>query len=601
MKWKMIALLLAGLASSTLAATLQDIKAEITADPAYKNLTQEQWLAKIQMRDLTRRSQKDFDTWKEMYPRKITAIEERLAAPREITVALRDADGKLRSDAEILAEMKVEEQWLLDKRDRLLDKLAAVLQEESYRRDEVVVRDPASIHNAADYYIDYDNGNDANDGLSPEEAWKTITQYTTTTVRVPGDRAFLRAGITWDQGTEATDIVMDEDGDVDDYIAIIGCDATTNDPWGDADDTKPIIDFEDANYEIKIDSDRYWWLERLDVQNSADTSGAIYVTNTDGTYLKACDVSGGTSDAVEGIACATDSGITRIEGCAFSGTFGNAIQALYGARADVNNCIIDAGAVATLTGVYATLGGGIHVTNSSLAPSNAFATASVRATFGGFVYLRNVTFGTETYSLSGTSTIFSEDNDGTFESHYYWDSYGTISRATTSPRSGGADSYAIMVPTGYCGPLAPLRLGDPLNGFAQLWLEAGSYTVTAYARVGTAWDSALDADEFSFTASYLSSADTADRTEVTSSEQIANDTTWTAFTMAVTPARDGYVYVSADVKEYEDASEEVWVDIEPVVAGHNAYGGWVGGQPQIVIESDGTGGTVRHGLSGGFF
>ncbi|HET6381917.1 MAG TPA: right-handed parallel beta-helix repeat-containing protein [Armatimonadota bacterium] len=50
--------------------------------------------------------------------------------------------------------------------------------------------------NAASYYLDSVSGNDANTGLAPQQAWKTLAPVNAR-VFVPGDRILLRAGTTY--------------------------------------------------------------------------------------------------------------------------------------------------------------------------------------------------------------------------------------------------------------------------------------------------------------------------------------------------------------------------------------------------------------------
>ena len=46
------------------------------------------------------------------------------------------------------------------------------------------------------YYVDAVNGNDSNDGLTEESAWKSLDQINNTTF-LPGDSVLLKAGCIW--------------------------------------------------------------------------------------------------------------------------------------------------------------------------------------------------------------------------------------------------------------------------------------------------------------------------------------------------------------------------------------------------------------------
>lgn len=541
--------------------TLTDIQNEIAGHDDYKNLDQAAWEQKIEVRDLTRRSQKDFDWLKPFYLKKLDTLRAQLAGDWSVTLQPFQ-NGEIKTVEEILDEIGRELNSLATQHDRIFDKLAAVLKEEQLRNESLVVR--TDIHDQADYYIDYDNGSDSSDGLSTGNAWKTLPKYTSETVRTPGDRAFLRAGITWDCGTEAEDIQFDESGDVDNYISMIGCDSVTNDPWSDSSDTKPIIDFEDAAHEIHLSGSSFWYYERLDTRRSNDADGSTYLSTSRNIYFKDCDWSDMTSAGREGVNISSCGKIT-MDGCTWEDCEGDSIAVRDG-YAVLIGCTIDAGAVnGSSNGIYCS-GGIVDVIECSIGLSNAFDTASINLINGAMARLRNVDWD-ESYTLGRGSFLYSEDNDATFEEQISYFISGIIQRDTGTTRSGGADSSAKMISNANCGLLAPLVLGDPMMGFAAIWATASvQINISIYARVDTAWDSALAADEAYATFSYLSNAGNADRTSVQSTEQIANDQSWTAFTSGnITPLRTGWVYIWFSLAEYEDASEAILVDIKPVV------------------------------------
>lgn len=514
---------------------LQSLTTEISLDKDYKDLTDNEWDAKTTYRGLHERSQIDFDYLENLYPKKIEHARLMIATEK---------------DVEMLA-------YWVAKEARMLDKLACVIEEQRLRKEEFVVR--LNTHEAADYYIDYVGGNDSSAGTATGTAWKTISKYTTTTARVPGDRAFLRAAITWNQGTEATDIVFDEDGSIDAYISIIGCDSVTNDPWGDASDVKPIIDFEDASYNILLSTDDYWWLERLDVKRCGDGVGCVYIQISNYVYFKDCDFSDNASAGgvgINGIQC-----IATIDGCTLEDIGSKAVYVQQGGYCFVKDTTITAGTgINTDKAFEAEKGGMIDAVDCTLVAT--FATADCFAETGSTIRLRNVNLSGKGNNISTASILLSEDNDATFEAQVTTYPHGTITRGTTSPRGGGADSFAIMAPDADCGLNVPLRLGDRVAGFARAWKTAGSYTATVYARVDSAWDSALSASEAYMITSELDNAGTAARVERQSAQTIDNDTTWTAFTTSISPAREGWVYFWFYLAEYEDATEKVDVDIK---------------------------------------
>jgi len=543
---------------------------EINTHADYKKLNQAAWEQKIEYRDITHRSQKDFDCLIPMYVRKINTLRERLVGEWNFDVKVSDDGKALKSDAEILDAVKAKmDEWYYanQKEQRLFDKLAVCLKEVELREKDLVVR--TNLHDQADYYIDYDNGNDGNDGLSTGNAWKTITKYTTDTVRTAGDRAFLRANITWDQGTEAKDITFDEDGTVDDYISIIGCDSVTNDPWSDGSDVKPIVDFEDAQYQALGLTDDFWWIERLDIRQWADTAGGWQVDRSLGWYFKDCSFS---DSATYSALWVKTGGHATIDNCSFSDiNHINGQLYISSGLILVKNCTFDAGSgLGSQIGIYC-YAGTCYLLDCIFEPSNNFSTSCIQSQYGGVIWARNCSYNGTWDSFFGsydyTGGTFTEDLDAVFESHRTLLPSGIITRETSSPRSGGADSYAKMLSSDQCGPNFPLILGDTLRGFSRIWASASvEITITVYARTGSAWDSALTASEAFLRASYLSNGASAARTEIDSTQTITNDAEWTAFSVTITPLRTGWVYLWFYLAEYEDASEYIDVDIKPVVS-----------------------------------
>lgn len=77
------------------------------------------------------------------------------------------------------------------------------------------------------YYVDAEYGDDSNDGLSPERAWKSIAKVNETTFQ-PGDSILFKAGCSWEgetlkpqgSGEEGNPIRVGKYGDEDQYPAI---------------------------------------------------------------------------------------------------------------------------------------------------------------------------------------------------------------------------------------------------------------------------------------------------------------------------------------------------------------------------------------------
>ena len=399
-------------------------------------------------------------------------------------------------------------------------------------------------------------------------AWKTIAKYTTTTVRTTDDILYVRANQTHNYGS-AGGIAFDESGDGDTWIKIIGCDTVTNNPWGDASNTKPILDFQDGNNYLSFSADRFWWLERLHITQSAYSSGAVILSGvTAGTSAKFvnCDFSDSGASNAELITIAQQSWCI-LEGCTFVDGWSSTIANSGSLQA--YNCQFNGGT--THQSSYAIYNSGYaYFQDCSFGDSSTFGTA-VTYRGSGCIYMRNCTYtGTLSgYTAGQVGELYMEDADGTFEAQLAGLLTGEITRGTAEARSGGADSYARMGPKSNCTLLNPLVLGRTECGFSGLWLTGDEeHTVTVYARVQSAWGIALLASEAYLKASYLDSDSDCGRTFIQSTQQISNDLdgdygTWTAFSVTFTPQRTGWVYLWFCLAEYE-AGKGIDVDIKPV-------------------------------------
>lgn len=408
-----------------------------------------------------------------------------------------------------------------------------------------------------------------NDGTTTAKAFVHITAYITDTALAPGDVGYVRANKTYVYASQ--NMNFDDDSDVSDYQYLIGCDSVTNDPWSDGSDVKPIIDFDGSTYKVTGHSWKYLWIERLDFRDSASGSGMFLSYNTAiGTYVKSCNFQKSSSIGDEAFIC---NGEWIIDSCTFSDCKGATIYVGKTSRVTIKNCTIDAGSVVGSTyGIQSSYASQVYVIDSTIAGSNAFSTAAVKTAQGGVVHLRNVTFGTESYVLFGSydagGFIYSEDHDGVFEAHLGKRKAGDAERDTGTVHSGGANSSVKLTPAnGRCGALRAITIkGDswtPEPDFA-IWAEADTeIKVSVWACVDSAWDSALTAEECYIKTSHLSNAGSAARTETQSNEQISNTAkTWTELSTTITPARDGFVYVTFFLAKY-DADESVYVDIKP--------------------------------------
>lgn len=109
------------------------------------------------------------------------------------------------------------------------------------------------------YYLDYSNGNDLNNGLNPQLAWKTFTNVNAKTFQ-PGDSILLKSGEKWVEqfmpkgsGSAGNPIVVEKYGG----------------------NVKPIIDGNGviSKGAVYLVNQEYWEINNIEITNNSTTSG----------------------------------------------------------------------------------------------------------------------------------------------------------------------------------------------------------------------------------------------------------------------------------------------------------------------------------------
>ena len=467
----------------------------------------------------------------------------------------------------------------IEKLARLEEKYACVLKEQAWREAKFVSR---TYHDTV-YYIDLTAGNDGNTGLDFTVPWLTLEKYTTTTVRTAGDIAKVRANTI---EIPAGNIVFDEDGTTaGGYIEIRGA-SVADDPWGDASDVKPIIDFNSTTNSLSLNGDDYWLLYRLDVKNSAASGGMIKVQYNSGEcVLDTLDISGA-SHASSAFGVQIE-GQARIINSNFSG---NNHRHIYSTRYTiVRNCVFNGGVATTDYGIL-TAGGYLVVSNSTFGSTTAHDTASISATQGSVVVAYNNLFSDATeFIANGNSLIYSEDHDQVLGAHKMVTGSGTVSR-DSAIQLDGYDSI-LMTPSSSCSSILPLTISsrEYIRDY-QIWVPAALTTITITARETAAWAADPTNAQFYFEASYISTASGSPTRSTVVSTETLSGVTEVDFTLTFTPAREGFVYIAAYLKNYE-AGKSLQVSTAYTRTGQ---GGammpkyeWMSGSPIIATEDDG--------------
>ena len=581
-------------------------------------LSTEDWLKKIRYRGLEHKYDWQLETLAKFHPVKIARIENSTFIPDPL---LSPEENK---------QQQLEFEWhKAQKLLRLKDKLAAVLKELEFRKEEIVKREPigttyyldfdgatgnltgtwtftngsttvsgsggaATSELAAGDYVRVSNGsewykvtsvtNDNEfeitptfqqatvtdaadstkynnyDGTSTSTPFVHLSQYTTDTARTAGDILKVRANQT--HLYAGIDIVFDEDGDANNMIEIRGC-SSTDDPWGDGSDVRPIIGFGDTAYQLYALLDDFWKFKRLECIESSDSNGILYLHRSHNWIIDSCVF----RDAGE-VGLHLNSAYTAlIQDCSF---YSNTTQNLRvsSSRFKCIDCAFDGGAATTDFGFYVN---GLNIgelINCTFGSSSAHDLSDIRFIYlPSRIYARNCSFAGSISFLSEALGAFlrSEDHNQTKGAHQVLYHNGTIEKDTSVVRSGGASSSAKMTPNSNCGLYYPLTIADDFcSGDFKLWLPAEEKTVTIYMRT-FGYTSLPTAYELYIEASYLDEATGGHRATVKSTQTVSTNDTWTAFSVTFTPSQEGWVYVTVYLKKYE-ADSGVYVDIKPVVS-----------------------------------
>jgi len=398
------------------------------------------------------------------------------------------------------------------------------------------------------------------DGTSISTPFVHLNQFTTDTARSPGDILKVRANQT--HLYAGIDIVFDEDGNANNMIEIRGC-SSTDDPWGDGSDVKPIIGFGNTSYQMYLSADNFWKFSRLEFIESTDSYGVFYTLgNTGNTIFDSCVFRDCSYRGMK----FEDSYIALMQDCSF---YNNSSRSLYASRSRFKciGCTFDGGAATTDYGIYLFALSIGELINCTFGSSSSHDIADIYLVSpGSQVFARNCYFtGSLTFSDSFGSFLCSEDHNqskGAQKTYYH---NGTIEKDTSVVRPGGASSSAKMSPNSRCGLYYPLTIADDsCSGDFKLWLPAEEKTVTFYMRT-FGYTSLPISDELYIEASYLDEATGGHRATVQSTQTVSANDTWTAFSVTFTPAQEGWVYITVYLKKYE-ASAGVYVDIKPVVS-----------------------------------
>lgn len=393
------------------------------------------------------------------------------------------------------------------------------------------------------------------------KAWQTLQQAMTNLAA--GDTAWVRANQTH---SLSADLTGGGSGAYNNVITLAGCDST-DDPWGDASDVEPIIDFQDGEFQVYLNK-HYWRFKNLEIIQSVDANGAIRCFNSRMTWFENCTIrDNGNSIGDSGIR--VDSAVIFVKNCTFYTNYGYSIYLSTG-TAYIEGCTFNGGAApSTDIGLYLLYSSQAYIKDSTFGVTTDHDTADISLySFSGPLVLgRNVILdsATEKAGIYPGHSMRIEDDEQTHLAFRGWFFTGTLERSAVVERSGAGGTAWSMLgePNSNCGSEQPLYIiGDWLRGI-PIYLDGTSQTITVYA-YATSWVALPSVSEFVVEIEHYEGAADWD-IDVTADTFAANDQ-WESFAITLTPGAAGPAYLRIYLKDYEDETEKIYVDPTPIIS-----------------------------------
>lgn len=431
-------------------------------------------------------------------------------------------------------------------------------------------RDPIGT----EYFIDLDGGNNGNTGLSPAQAWLTLEQYTTTTARSPGDIAWVRAATS---EVIAANIACDEDGTKSQPIYIIGCSSGSGsgsdeeDPWGDDEDTRPIVDANGSASRFEMVGDHFWTVENMDFKSTLGSGYPCFNLSAYGAVLRNCrfyDSKHATSGAY-GLMVASDhiSPIT-IEDCEF---YSNRLYGVHHTGGIIyRRCKFDG----DIGGLTYTQTYGIHVSSGTawlvdceFGQTSPHGSGDIYGSPSCMAYLKNCALN-KTSSEARTSIFWEETTFDDYPTrglrgnlqHYL----GVVEESDETPVSGV--NYSLMIVPNvnaqyavYGCQLVDFQTPMAWPGPMRIWLPAGDYSVVIPVRAILSYTNYPTAAELYIIARFNDAASANSLGEAVSSDVLSDASTWVDFEVTFSHAKDGFVYLDLSFTKYQSGGRGIYL------------------------------------------
>lgn len=386
----------------------------------------------------------------------------------------------------------------------------------------------------------------------------------------PGDTVFIRWNQTHLMGN--CNVIIDGGGTAVNPNVLAADDGTG---WpGDTQTTRPTFDFLNTDTQIYSYDQDFWEVYGFIFKNSArqtTRSSPLTWNDADGWFLEYCDFLDN-NDApagynkglhVDGV------GQAVIKNCLFRNN-GNWNLYCDNNKLIIEDCIFDAGTENTQYGlsVRASI---VIMLDCELGKNNTHTNADISYIGNpSEITARNIIcYSTNKVIASSPVMVYGsffrcEEWGGVIGAQYYWCTLGIMERDTTIKY--GADSSRRVDPNTSGESTTPCSIRYPLQ-VLDIPLHVPNIQKTYKVYVyGTGWSGTplLSADEFWIEAYYFDTGGSAKRAIVKSTQTLTANSTWTEYSVTVTPVITGVLYLRAFLAKAETGAL-LYVDIKPVI------------------------------------
>jgi hypothetical protein len=108
-------------------------------------------------------------------------------------------------------------------------------------------------------------------------------------------------------------------------------------------------------------------------------------------------------------------------------------------------------------------------------------------------------------------------------------------------------------------------MGNMGRAPVALYLAAGTYTITVYARADAAWSTYPTNEQLYLEATYLDESSGQSLAYAKSTQVLSDGSTWVGFSVTITTGQAGHVLCDFRFGKYE-ASRSIYVDPVPVLS-----------------------------------